>query len=104
MLIPRVITASLLFVTLVGTQVYAQHPYPDRPVEVRITCALLPADQEQREDIITVNVFVKDQPRLLRLGKIEEITQQQKDRAVEQGSVTEHGIIVALHITRARTS
>ena len=84
MLIPRLVRLSFLFVALLGTHVFAQYPYPDRPIEVRITGALLSVDQEKREDIITVNVFVKDQPRLLRIGKLEEVTQHQKDQAVEQ--------------------
>ena len=74
----------LFFLTVWTTGLQAQYPYPDRPLHVRVTGALFPMDQEKREDIITVNVFIKDQPRPLRIGKIEQITQQQKDRAVEQ--------------------
>ncbi len=84
MSIIRALTIALFFLTVWTTGLQAQYPYPDRPLHVRVTGALLPMDQEKREDIITVNVFIQDQPRLLRIGKIEQITQQQKDRAVEQ--------------------
>ena len=84
MSIIRTLAIVLFFLTVWTTGLQAQYPYPDRPLHVRVTGTLLPIDQEKREDIITVNVFIKDQPRLLRIGKIEEITQQQKDRAVEQ--------------------
>jgi hypothetical protein len=84
MSIIRTLSIVLFFLTVWTTGLQAQYPYPDRPLHVRITGALLPLDQEKREDIITVNVFIKDQPRLLRIGKIEQITQQQKDHAVEQ--------------------
>ena len=84
MSIIRALAIVLFFLTVWTTGLQAQYPYPDRPLHVRVTGALLPMDQEKREDIITVNVFIKDQPRPLRIGKIEQITQQQKDRAVEQ--------------------
>lgn len=84
MSIIRALAIVLFFLTVWTTGLQAQYPYPDRPLHVRVTGALLPMDQEKREDIITVNVVIKDQPRPLRIGKIEQITQQQKDRAVEQ--------------------
>ena len=80
----KIVSISFLFLILFGARSQAQFPYPDRPLPVRVTGALLPIDHEQREDIITVRVFVKDQPRLLRIGKLEELSQGQKDRAVEQ--------------------
>jgi hypothetical protein len=84
MSIIRALAIVLFFLTVWTTGLQAQYPYPDRLLHVGVTGALLPMDQEKRKDIITVNVFIKDQPQLLRLGKIEKITQQQKDRAVEQ--------------------
>ena len=84
MSIIRALAIVLFFLAVWTTGLQAQYPYPDRPLHVRVTGALLPMDQEKREDIIIVNVFIKDQPRPLRIGKIEQITQQQKDRAVEQ--------------------
>ncbi len=84
MSIIRTLAAVLLFLTGWTTGLQAQYPYPDRPLHVRVTGALLPLDQELGEDIITVRVFVGEQPRLLRVGKVEQLTQQQKDHAVEQ--------------------
>lgn len=74
----RTLAIVLFFLTVWPTGLQTQYPYPDRPLHVHITGALLPLDQEKREDIITVNVFIKEQPRLLRIGKIEQITQLSK--------------------------
>ena len=84
MSIIRTLAAVLLFLTVWMPGLQAQYPYPDRPLHVRVTGALFPLDQALGEDIITVKVFVSDQPRLLRVGKVEQLTQQQKDHAVEQ--------------------
>ncbi len=84
MSIIRALAAVLLFLTVWTTGLEAQYSYPDRPLHVRVTGALLPIDQALGEDIITVKVFVGDQPRLLRVGQVEQLTQQQKDHAVEQ--------------------
>mgnify|MGYP001216418342 CR=1 FL=1 len=78
MSIIRTLAIVLFFLTVWTTGLQAQYPYPDRPLHVHITGALLPLDQEKREDIVTVNVSIKEQPRLLRIGKIEQITQLSK--------------------------
>jgi len=59
--------------------------YPDRPVDVRITGTFLPYEEEPREDLITMKVFVEDKPWLLRVGKVEDLTIEEKKRAVEEG-------------------
>ncbi len=59
--------------------------YPDRPVEVRITGTLLPYEEKPREDLITMKVFVEDKSWLLRIGKVEDLTTEEKKRAVEEG-------------------
>jgi len=59
--------------------------YPERPKDVRITGSLLPATEEAREDIITVNIFLGDEPRVLRIGSIENLSVDEKERAVDEG-------------------
>jgi len=51
----------------------AQSPYPDRPMQLRVTGTLLPTDAEKREDLILVDIFVQDKPWRLRVGRVEEI-------------------------------
>ena len=58
MSIIRTLAIVLFFLTVWTAGLQAQYPYPDRPLHVRVTGALLPIDQEKREDIITVNVFI----------------------------------------------
>ena len=85
---PLQITALLTFVLSFfwAPIAYSAEPiYPDRPVDVRITGTLLPYEEEPREDLITMKVFVEDTPWLLRIGKIEDLTTEEKKRAVEEG-------------------
>jgi hypothetical protein len=59
--------------------------YPDHPRDVRVTGTILPTIEQNREDLVTVNIFVQDTPKLLRVGKIEDLTEDQRDRAVREG-------------------
>jgi hypothetical protein len=73
-----------LFVVAWCATVYSADPvYPDRPKNISITGALLPPGAEAREDLVTVNIYLKGNPRLLRVGKIEDLTADEKDRAVK---------------------
>ena len=80
------ITAFLAFALFWTPSVNSAEPiYPDRPVDVRITGTLLAYEEEPREDLITMKVFVEDKPWLLRIGQIEDLTTEEKKRAVEEG-------------------
>lgn len=59
--------------------------YPEHPKDVRITGSLLPFTEAAREDIIMVHVFLGDEPRLLRIGSIENLSADEKERAVDEG-------------------
>jgi hypothetical protein len=62
----------------------AQSPYPEqRPLDLRVTGAFLPADQQKRDDIFTVDVSVQGEPMLLRIGKVEDLTTQERAQAVK---------------------
>lgn len=63
----------------------ADFVYPDRPKDVRISGALLPAGAQATEDIVTVNIFLGETPRVLRIGKLEMLSQDEKERAVDEG-------------------
>jgi hypothetical protein len=70
---------SLLWAGTVG----AQSVYPDRPMRLRVTGTLLPVEEQKRDDLVTVNIFVQDKPWLLRMGKVEELTEMERERAVK---------------------
>jgi hypothetical protein len=57
--------------------------YPDRPVSLRVTGTLLQADGQEREDLVTVKVFVQGHPWLLRIGKVEDLTAQAREQAAK---------------------
>lgn len=83
----RYTAAIALFVILCWTgagNADSDSVYPDRPVSVRVTGTLLPVEGQDREDIITVPIFVQGQPWLLRIGKVEELTESEKAQAVRQ--------------------
>ena len=62
----------------------AQSPYPEqRPLDLRVTGAFLPTDQQKRDDIVTVDVSVQGKPMLLRIGKVEDLTTQERVQAVK---------------------
>ena len=62
----------------------AQSPYPEqRPLDLRVTGAFLPGDQQKRDDIVTVDVSVQGKPMLLRIGKVEDLTTQERAQAVK---------------------
>jgi len=51
----------------------AQSVYPDRSMQLRVTGTLLPVEEQKREDIVAVPVFVQDKTWTLRLGKVEDL-------------------------------
>jgi len=69
----RLIVLSLLLFTVCGSTANAQSGYPERPMRVRVTGMLLLADEPQREDLITLPIFVQGTAWLLRIGKVEEL-------------------------------
>ena len=63
-----------MFILLVWNGVAtAQSVYPDRPMQLRVTGTLLPVEEQKREDIVAVPVFVRDKAWTLRLGKVEDL-------------------------------
>ncbi len=70
----------------------AQSPYPEqRPLDLRITGAFLAPDQQKRDDLVTVDVTVQGKPMLLRVGKVEDLTIQERVQAVK-GEVLLHKV------------
>ena len=77
--------AMIALLMILGTGIaWAQEPYPQAPFTVRFTGMLLPANEQNREDLITVSIFVEGTPWLLRLGEIQELTARDQDQAKEQ--------------------
>jgi len=59
--------------------------YPDRPKDIRVTGALLAPSTKAQEDIVTVNIFLEDEPRLFRVGSVENLSPDEEERAVDAG-------------------
>ncbi|HEV8714887.1 MAG TPA: hypothetical protein VGX03_18920 [Candidatus Binatia bacterium] len=78
---------SLALLLLSVRVVSAQSPYPERPVDLRVTGVLLSADTPKREDLATVNIFVRDTPLVLRVGKVEDLTTQERERVIKDDVV-----------------
>ena len=72
---------SLVLVISSASVVSAQSPYPDRPVDLRVTGMLLSAETPKRDDLATVNIFVRDTPLVLRIGKVEDLPSIERERA-----------------------
>ena len=71
---------------------FAQSPYPEqRPLDLRITGTFLALNQQKRDDLVTVDVTVQGKPMLLRIGKIEDLTTQERKQAVK-GEVLLHKV------------
>jgi hypothetical protein len=78
----RALIPVVLFM-LSTSVVSAQSPYPDRPVDLRITGTLLSIETPKRDDVATVSIFVRDTPLVLRIGKVEDLTTQERERAIK---------------------
>lgn len=77
---------SIFFLCLWFTIAHADDPvYPDHPKDIRLTGALLAPSAKEEEDIVTVNIFLGDTPRLLRVGSVENLSPDEKERAVDAG-------------------
>jgi len=69
----RTIISVALMLIVCSSVATAQSVYPDRPMQLRVTGTLLSAEEQKREDIVTVPVFVQDKAWTLRLGKVEDL-------------------------------
>ena len=79
----RLIVLSLLMVTVYGSTANAQSGYPDRPMRMRVTGMLLPTDEPQREDLITLPIFVQETAWRLRIGKVEELNPSGREEKIK---------------------
>jgi CRP/FNR family transcriptional regulator len=79
----KTIVSMVLWVFGVS-MVSAQSPFPEqRPLDLRVTGAFLSTDQQKRDDIVTVDVSVQGKPMWLRIGKVEDLTTQERAQAVK---------------------
>ena len=80
-----IIAITLLISLYWASAVSAQPASLERPVKLRVTGTLLPVGEQNREDLVTVNILVQDTPLLLRIGKVEELTPTEREQAVKWG-------------------
>ncbi|MGE0820614.1 MAG: hypothetical protein AB7G75_11970 [Candidatus Binatia bacterium] len=77
----HLIFATLLVLSMIGTGLHAQTLNRERPVDLRVTGALLAADTPKQDDVVTVEVMVEETPFLLRVGKVEDLTHAERTQA-----------------------
>lgn len=70
---------SLLWVSIAGAQSYG----PEHRMDLRITGALLAAEEQKRDDLVLVDITVQGKPMLLRIGKVEDVTLSKRTQAVK---------------------
>jgi hypothetical protein len=63
----------------------AQPASLERPVKLRVTGTLLPVEEQRRDDLVTVSIVVRDEPLLLRVGRVEELTRTEREQTVKWG-------------------
>ena len=80
----RLTLIALLTLVLWPGVARADDTYPQAAFTVRFTGMLLPANEQNREDLVTVSIFVEGTPWLLRLGEIKELTARDQGQAKEQ--------------------
>jgi hypothetical protein len=81
-----------MLIAISASVALAQSPYPEqRPLDLRITGTFLAPDSPKRDDIVTIDVTVQSKPMLLRLGKVEDLTTQERAQAVK-GEVLLHKV------------
>lgn len=80
------LSVSIFLLCLWITTAHSADPvYPERPKDIRVTGALLAPSAKEQEDIVTINIFLGDAPRLLRVGSVENLSPDEKERAVDAG-------------------
>ncbi len=80
----RLATIALIVMVCWIGAARADETYPQAPFTVRFTGMLLPANEQNREDLVTVSIFVEGTPWLLRLGEIKELTARDQEQAKAQ--------------------
>ena len=73
---------GILYVVWAGV-VSAQTYTAEHRVDMRITGMLLAPDTPKRDDIVTVDIAVRNTPLLLRLGKVEDLSTREKSQVAK---------------------
>jgi hypothetical protein len=57
--------------------------------KIRVTGMMLPFEEGRRDDLAVVTIFVHDKPWFFRVGKVEGLTSEERDKAVNDGALME---------------
>jgi len=80
---------SVLMLLVAMCAAHGAHAQPAasfaQPVKLRVTGTLHPNETPPRDDLVMVNILVEDNPLLLRVGKVEELTHIERAQAVKWG-------------------
>lgn len=61
----------------------------EEPKTIRVIGAMLPYEEGKRDDLAVATIFVHDKPWFFRVGKVENLTQEERDMAVNDGALME---------------
>jgi hypothetical protein len=61
----------------------------EEPKKIRVTGMMLPFEEGKRDDLAVATIFVHDKPWFFRVGKVEGLTQEERDKAVNDGALME---------------
>ena len=68
-----------------GSSIVGAQNQPERALRMRVSGTLLPRDTPERDDIVTVKVYVRGTPWLLRVGAVEDLTQRERKQVIQKG-------------------
>jgi hypothetical protein len=57
--------------------------------KIRVTGMMLPFEEGKRDDLAVATIFVHDKPWFFRVGKVEGLTSEERDKAVNDGALLE---------------
>jgi hypothetical protein len=80
----KIVVLLLLAGVFCARGAVAQNVYPQAPFTVRLTGMLLPVNEQNREDLVTVSIFVEGTAWMLRVGEIKELDARNREQAAEQ--------------------
>jgi hypothetical protein len=82
---------TLVFLGAMVSVAHAQSYTANARLDLRISGMLLPADTPKRDDLALVDVTVQNQPMVLRIGQVEDITERDKSQ-VNKNDVLSHQV------------
>ena len=85
----RIATIAVLLAVVCTTLVSVRSVNAEEPKKISVTGMMLPYEEGQREDLAVATIFVQDKPWFFRIGKVEGLTPEEREKAVNEGALLE---------------